>query len=392
MMSEEYEIMKNLSAPPKIIVASMGDFKHNQAAIVKDKPFIDVLGQLFKVKRFNTALHGVFRGLNILMSFHPDKKKWRSRSHKNKLGFILRSQYFNRLFKKDTEAELVLQLGVLFNAGWKQINKPIVIYSDYTSWLSSQKPDSGRFPFRPIEYQRWFQLERDAYHTASLIFTRSKCVRNSIIMHYLVQPDKVVSVGAGVNPDMLQNRGQSAERKSNAPMILFIGKDFYRKGGDILLQAFQMLKPSYPELHMKMVTDVSLSKPFSIEGVEIIKPTWNRNFIKQLYEEASMFVLPSRLETWGDVLLEAMAAELPCIGSACDAISEIIVDQETGFVVENENAAALADAMRKLIENPDQGVLMGQKGRGRMKQFFTWDIVVQNMKKNLEQRNLISAR
>lgn len=391
MMSEEYEITENLS-PPKIIVASMGDFKHNQATIVKDKPLIDVLGQLFKIKRFNTALHGVFRGLNILMSFHPDKKKWRSRSHKNKLGFILRSQYCSRQFKKDTEAELVLQLGVLFNAGWKQINKPIVIYTDYTSWLSSQKPDSGRFPFRPIEHQRWLKLEQNAYYMASLIFTRSECVRRSIIEHYRVQPDKVVTVGAGVNPDMLQNRGNCPERQNSAPMVLFIGKDFYRKSGDILLQAFQMLKPSYPDLRMKMVTDVSLSKPFLIEGVEIIKPTWNRNYIKQLYEEASMFVLPSRLETWGDVLLEAMAAELPCIGSACDAIPEIIMDQETGFVVENENAVALADAMRKLIQNPDQGVLMGQKGRVRMKQFFTWDIVVQNMKKNLEKRNLISTR
>ena len=104
----------------------------------------------------------------------------------------------------------------------------------------------------------------------------------------------------------------------------------------------------------------------------VISPTWDRSEIQELYRKADVFVLPSRLETWGDVLLEAMAYALPCIGVSGQAMEEIIQDGQTGIIVPAEDAGALSEAMRAVLTHPGLARQFGCVGRERVEQQYTW--------------------
>jgi glycosyltransferase involved in cell wall biosynthesis len=120
-----------------------------------------------------------------------------------------------------------------------------------------------------------------------------------------------------------------------------------------------------------------------LQGVKLIPPHWNRSSIINLYRQADLFVLPSRLETWGDVLLEAMAFGLPCIGVRDDAMGEIITHQQTGLLVQPGNIDDLTNALFQLLSDPTMRVQYGTAARQRIEETFTWELVAERLTKIL---------
>jgi glycosyltransferase involved in cell wall biosynthesis len=203
-------------------------------------------------------------------------------------------------------------------------------------------------------------------------------VRHSILTEYGIEPKKVTVVGGGVNfPKLPELKRQ--DEKDNAPTVLFIGKEFYRKGGDLLLRAFAQARAWAPEARLLLLTQDTINGNLPLEGVEVIKPTWDRAFIASLYRQADLFVLPSRLETWGDVLLEAMAYELPCIGVAGEAMEEIIQDGRNGLIVPPNNVEALANALIRLLNDARLRYEWGQAARQCVEKKYTWDRVAERV-------------
>ena len=73
------------------------------------------------------------------------------------------------------------------------------------------------------------------------------------------------------------------------------------------------------------------------------------------------------------VIMEAMAAGLPVVSTNVAAVSEMIVDEETGFIVPERDSVALAQKMACLLDNPDLAREMGMKGRERCRELFDLD-------------------
>lgn len=93
-----------------------------------------------------------------------------------------------------------------------------------------------------------------------------------------------------------------------------------------------------------------------------------------LLQTMDVGVFPSTYEEpFGNVVVEMMAAGLPVVAFATGGPKEIIVDGETGFLVENKNVPALARALERLIDNRQLRLAMGAKARKRVEQHFTWD-------------------
>jgi len=257
-----------------------------------------------------------------------------------------------------------------------------LIYTDYTASLSARKLDSGRSPFTVSERQRWIALERKAFESAAHICTRSNFVRNSILHDYEIPPGKVTIVGGGVNIPVLPEPVLRLENQ--IPTVLFIGKEFYRKGGDLLLKAFAIAHEQVPVSRLFLVTRDPVPPELPQQGVAVIAPTWDRKAIANLYWKSDIFVLPSRLETWGDVLLEAMAFGLPCIGMAGEAMEEIIENGKTGIIVPPGDIDALAAELLRLLQDSSLRRSIGQAARRQMETEFSWDKVVQRMEPVIE--------
>lgn len=81
------------------------------------------------------------------------------------------------------------------------------------------------------------------------------------------------------------------------------------------------------------------------------------------------FVLPSVSEGCPNILMEAMACGLPCVATLVGAVEDLMEDTVSGYVVARGNAAAIAEAIERIIHSPDGGLSLGTAGRNRMKDF-----------------------
>lgn len=90
-----------------------------------------------------------------------------------------------------------------------------------------------------------------------------------------------------------------------------------------------------------------------------------------LYRQCGIFAMPSRQEGFGLVYLEAMRAGLACVASNCDAAQEIVVDGETGYLVDPDDRDALVGALNRLLNDEALRQTLGKQGRARFLQRFT---------------------
>jgi glycosyltransferase involved in cell wall biosynthesis len=99
--------------------------------------------------------------------------------------------------------------------------------------------------------------------------------------------------------------------------------------------------------------------------------------VTQLYSHAAVFCCPSVYEPFGLINLEAMACETPVVASAVGGILEVVEDGKTGVLVPPANPEALAAALNRVLGNPALGRSMGQAGRRRVEEQFSWASVAE---------------
>jgi starch synthase len=99
--------------------------------------------------------------------------------------------------------------------------------------------------------------------------------------------------------------------------------------------------------------------------------------VTQLYSHAAVFCCPSVYEPFGLINLEAMACQAPVVASAVGGILEVVEDGKTGLLVPPADAAALAAALDRVLGNPALGRAMGQAGRRRVEDKFSWASVAE---------------
>lgn len=363
----------------RIIGTLVGDPSSEMDAKIKYGIFFDTVDSRFElVKIYNAKLKKVWYYLNAGLNFHPNLRKWKQRFFKNPMAFRIRSWLISKRLEAEQDPyDLTLQVGVLFDTARYRSRKPNLIYTDYTASLSARKPDAGRSPFNAKQRSKWLILEKEAYQHAAHICTRSQNVKESIIQDYGISSQKISVIGGGVNFERLPELG--TRKKTQRPTVLFIGVDWFRKGGDILLRAFERVSLKIPNSRLLMLTQGDIPADFSLHNVEIVRPSWDREKIIDLYRQANVFVLPSRLETWGDVLLEAMSFGLPCIGVYGEAMEEIIEDEHTGLLIAPEDPEALSVAMISLLSDPERCKAMGLNARKKIEGEFTWQVVVDHL-------------
>jgi starch synthase len=357
----------------------VGDIVHEPFARVKYGLLFEALGRRFDlVDVHDVTLRGFSRLLNALLAFDTRLNVWREKFYKNVQAFHATSRRAaGRLHTVAAQADVSLQIGTLFDARRGGGVLPNVIYTDYTASLSAQRPDAGRSPFTSGHLQRWINCERQALVGAAHVCARSALVRASVCADYGVDPSRVSAIGGGVNltlPITLSPR-----RAAGEVTAFFIGKDFYRKGGDLLLRAFASVRQTLPHARLVCLTGDFPRRDLPVGGVEFVSPTWERASIEALYRRADLFVLPARLETWGDVLLEAAAFGLPCIGVTGQPMQEIIEDGVTGCLVPPDDVPALAAAMVRLMRDDALRVRFGQAAAKRVASEYTWDHVAERL-------------
>jgi len=234
--------------------------------------------------------------------------------------------------------------------------------------------------------RRELAAERHLFDRLDVIFTRSNWLRQSFIEDFEQHPEKVVTTWSGANVKALPE--SIPERPTSPVRILFVGYDFERKGGAFLLKAFAELRQSHPDAELWIVGPEPGDPAPGVRwhGVVNRRSEEGDRTMAWLHRNATILVMTSRYEPFGNALLEAMAYGLPCIGSTVCAMPEIIDADRTGLLVPPEDAAALAHALRELADNPERARAMGEVGFRRLHEHFTWDVVTRRIATEIEAR------
>ncbi len=214
-----------------------------------------------------------------------------------------------------------------------------------------------------------FKANRRAFKHATAVVTWCGWARDSLVRDYGVPEELITVIPPGVDLAQWPRRSgddrlrSSLERK---PRLLFVGGEFERKGGEILLDCFNRYLQDDCELHIVTQSPVPPSRNVYIYH----NVTANSDTLLRLYSEADIFVFPTLADCAPLAIPEAMAASLPIVTTRVAAIPEMVSDGEQGYLVEPGESDALAHALMTLIDRPDLRARMGDRGRARVEAFY----------------------
>ncbi|MFC4225258.1 glycogen synthase [Lysinibacter cavernae] len=248
-------------------------------------------------------------------------------------------------------------------------------------------------------------IERGAYESADAVISVSNGMRADILRSYpSLDPARVHTIYNGIDstdwapladPQRVRDLGVDPDR----PSVVFVGRITRQKGLPYLLRAARLLPehaqlvlcagaPDTPEL-MAEVTELVRELQQTRRGVVWIERHLPKDDLRALLTSATTFVCPSIYEPLGIVNLEAMACGAPVVGSDTGGIPEVVVHDETGLIVPlpqsddgsgtpthpDEYVRDLAAALTRLIEQPELARRLGEQGRRRAVEQFSWTAI-----------------
>jgi glycosyltransferase involved in cell wall biosynthesis len=266
------------------------------------------------------------------------------------------------------------QMQSIFDASTPGI--PNFVYTDHTHLENRHYSTTGS---QNLYSQRWIDLERQIYQNAAITFLRSSNVRRSLIEEYGCAPGKAVLVYAGSNAKV--SPVKSANSDYTQAQILFVGLDWQRKGGPDLVEAFKVLRERCPEAKLTIIGANPGLQVANCEVVGKVPP----EALDGYYQEASVFCLPTYLEPFGIVFIEAMTAHLPIVATRVGAIPDFVEEGKNGYLVEPGDIPGLVNALLQLLKNPERCRSFGEHGFQLTRERYSWEAVGEKFKQDILQ-------
>jgi len=220
------------------------------------------------------------------------------------------------------------------------------------------------------------EAERESLRGLSHIFTFGAYVRDNLIAHYGLPPDRVTAVGSGMGAIEPYDGPKTYDR----PALLFVAKHLFQaKGGVLLLEAFELARRRRPDLALTIVGD-ERSRAFvgNRPGIAFhAHLPWDA--LQQLFRDATLLVQPMLNDPWGQVYLEAMASRTPVMGLNRNGLPELVDGGRHGFLVDRADPAALAEAIRSAVSDPQRLERMASTAQRHVLKNYSWSRVAERI-------------
>lgn len=252
--------------------------------------------------------------------------------------------------------------------------------------------DSYLIKSKRLTNWRYLVSREKLMQESSLFIAVSDFLRNAMIQRGY-PAEKVVRHYIGIDTTRLVPHKGILPAKGGECFILSVARHTEVKGIDILLKAFARVVRLHPMLRLVQIGGGELTqqlKTLAVQlgienSVDFLGPQPPEKVLTYI-QASKALVLSSRQaqsgaeEAFGLVLIEAAACGIPCIGTNVGGISEALVNNETGFLIETENIEELAEKISVIVSDSDLANAMGKRGREMVCDMF--DIKTQT--KNLE--------
>jgi glycosyltransferase involved in cell wall biosynthesis len=251
--------------------------------------------------------------------------------------------------------------------------------------VNEQNLPSAEFAlFGAARVKGWFL--RQLYPWADVVTAISRGIANELTSHYGLAEDKVQVIPNPVDVDRIASLGEAELEDpwfhSGLPVVVAAGRLHPQKGFGYLIRAFAIVRNTLPcklvilgegpqrrDLE-QLIAELGLS-------AEIALPGFQQNPYKYMVR-ASLFVLSSLYEGFGNVLVEALALGTPVVSTACPVgPDEIITHRDTGLLVPPADEQALAEAMIEVLQDSELQSRLSANGPRRADDFAQQHIVSQ---------------
>jgi glycogen synthase len=246
-------------------------------------------------------------------------------------------------------------------------------------------------------------VEKTAIEMADAIIAVSNETKADIERLFDVDPKRVHVIHNGIDLEEYRKVGATDALKRqgidpNAPYLLFVGRITRQKGIIHLVRAIEFMDPDFPivlcagapdtkEIGEEMKEAVAAAQK-KRKNIFWIEEMLDRKAIVELYSHAAVFCCPSIYEPFGIINLEAMACDTPVVASAVGGIKEVVVDNETGFLVPvdfvegtfkltnpEKFSRDLATKINQLMKDRQLREKFGKAGRKRVENQFSWSSI-----------------
>jgi glycosyltransferase involved in cell wall biosynthesis len=284
-------------------------------------------------------------------------------------------------------------IGVVYGPVWDMEILPIIRMTDLATAVHLATPVAvtnnldGDIEYSPDAYASLLlALEHETFETADLLHANSHAVIDTIAQRYPrpLDPRRVAVAALGSvdrNPPPVE-RADDVHDTATVE-ILFVGRLEPRKGIDTLLAAIELVAPDVPQLH-GVIAGADNPGEADIRGPwqrRVATDPWSRRIefagkvsdaeLEALYARADIVALPSRYESFGLTIVEAMRHGAAIVSTTAGAIPELIANGVEGLLVPPGDPESLGNAIRLLVEDPQTRRRMGRAGRARFVRDFT---------------------
>ncbi|MHA1214867.1 MAG: glycosyltransferase [Candidatus Hodarchaeales archaeon] len=260
-----------------------------------------------------------------------------------------------------------------------------------------------------LDYGQRIQDERTIYSLATAIIAESTQEKNELCQNYGVKAEKIHIIPAGVDTDWFYPRGSRISAKKQLGfndefLILSLGRLDSRKGFDLLVlsipKLLEYLSPHAKEVNVVISAgnkdskgNLALNESEKQEYQKLLNLSMNLNLkdcfkiipridyskVPIWYTAADVFVVPSRYETFGLVIVEAMACGTPVVATNIGGPPDIITDGFDGYTENPENADNFAQKIFSVINNPENHSKMSKNALRTARERFSWKAVTKSI-------------
>lgn len=229
--------------------------------------------------------------------------------------------------------------------------------------------------------KRWYSFTRMQTRVARRlprVLTVSSSSQTDICRDHRVAPDRIAVVPVGVDPDVFQPMPEVLRR--DALMVTTASADVAMKGMAYLLEALAELRSGGRKAELTIIGRPRADSP-TLQTIHLMGLSDAVRFVSDLseaeivnlYAEASVAVVPSLYEGFSLPAIEAMSCAAPLVTTTGGALPEVVgPDGEAALQVPPGDAASLAGALKRVLDDPDLGRRLGQGGRRRVLDNWSW--------------------
>lgn len=212
------------------------------------------------------------------------------------------------------------------------------------------------------------------------VFTMSHWLRDYLINVQGIQQDKVHCVGGGINLDISKVDG--SKKKHNK--ILFVGRDYIRKGLPLVMEAFLKLKKVKPNVELHVAGPIENPYKDDTDGY-FFYGDCSHDQLSELFNLCDVFCMPSYFEAYGLVFIEALCYGLPCVGRDRFEMPYFIEDNITGKLLRDDSVQELANAINEILASKRYRDAVAARKEEYLSK-YSWDAVAMRISEVIRNR------